>query len=258
MPEGAPIWTPDALRQDPHADAEKARKVQAMFGAIARHYDLNNRIHSFFQDQRWRRAAVDSAGIDAASRVLDVACGTGDLSEAIADAGAAEVVGLDFTPAMLEVARHKGESARRAVRVQYVQGDAMALPFPDQSFDAVTIAFGIRNVARPAAAIAEFLRVLRPGGRLVVLEFADPANPLVRWGSDLYTKRIMPWTASLLARDRSGAYRYLPRSVSTFMPPAEFSALLARTGFQECTARPLTLGICVVHRAVRPADPGTL
>jgi demethylmenaquinone methyltransferase/2-methoxy-6-polyprenyl-1,4-benzoquinol methylase len=93
---------------------------------------------------------------------------------------------------------------------------------------------------------------------LVVLEFADPSNPLVRWGSDLYTKRIMPWTASLLARDRSGAYRYLPRSVSTFMPPAEFSALLARTGFQECTARPLTLGICVVHRAVRPADPGTL
>lgn len=258
MPEGAPIWTPDALRQDPHADAEKARKVQAMFGAIARHYDLNNRIHSFFQDQRWRRAAVEAAGIDGRSRVLDVACGTGDLAEAIADAGAAEVVGLDFTEAMLDVARHKGAAARRAVRVTYVHGDAMALPFADRSFDALTIAFGIRNVAQPATAIAEFFRVLRPGGRLVVLEFADPANPIVRWGSDLYTKRIMPWTASLLARDRSGAYRYLPRSVSTFMPPADFSALLAKNGFQQCSATPLTFGVCVVHRAVRPTEPGTL
>ena len=251
-PEG-PVWTPDALRHDPHADAEKARKVQAMFAAIARSYDLNNRLHSFFQDQRWRRAAVRAAGVEAGTRVLDVACGTGDLSEAFADAGAAEVTGVDFTPQMLDVARHKGASPRGRHPVTYRQGDAMRLEFPDASFDVVSIAFGIRNVADPARALREFHRVLRPGGRLIVLEFADPANPLVRWGSDLYTKRIMPWTASLVARDRSGAYHYLPRSVSTFLQPADFARALGAAGFRDPTATPLTMGICVLHRAVRPA-----
>ncbi len=262
MASTEPVWTAEALGRDPHADAEKARKVQAMFAAIARSYDLNNRLHSFFQDQQWRRAAVRAAGIDASTRVLDVACGTGDLSEAFADAGAAAVTGLDFTPQMLDVARHKaahgGPRAARRAQVSYVQGDAMALPFADASFDVVSIAFGIRNVAQPGRAIAEFFRVLAPGGRLVVLEFADPTNPVVRWASDLYTKRIMPLTATLVARDRSGAYRYLPRSVSTFAQPAEFRAMLGRAGFAACTSSPRTMGVCVIHRAERPAQAATL
>jgi demethylmenaquinone methyltransferase/2-methoxy-6-polyprenyl-1,4-benzoquinol methylase len=262
MASTEPVWTAEALGRDPHADAEKARKVQAMFAAIARSYDLNNRLHSFFQDQQWRRATVRAAGVTPSSRVLDVACGTGDLSEAFADAGAASVTGLDFTPQMLDVARHKasrpGPRGAGRAQVGYVQGDAMALPFADASFDVVSIAFGIRNVARPERAIAEFLRVLVPGGRLVVLEFADPANPLVRWASDLYTKQIMPLTATLVSRDRSGAYRYLPRSVSTFAQPAEFRAMLERAGFAGCSSAPQTMGICVIHRAERPADPVTL
>jgi len=278
MVEIGPIWTQDALRASPHADAEKARKVQGMFAAIARSYDLNNRLHSFFQDQRWRRAAVRAAGIDATSRVLDVACGTGDLAEAFADAGAAAVTGVDFTPEMLAIARDKGakndgeqrgaalhatKPSSKPVRtaVSYHQGDAMQLAFPDQSFDVVSIAFGIRNVAVPTRALAEFFRVLRPGGRLVVLEFADPTNPIIRWGSNLYTKRIMPWTASLVARDVSGAYHYLPRSVSTFLQPREFAEKLQENGFEQCSAVQLTMGICVLHRAVRPkhsVKPATL
>ena len=256
MAETGPVWTQDALQRNPHADAEKARKVQAMFAAIARSYDLNNRLHSFFQDQRWRRAAVRAAGIDRNSRVLDVACGTGDLAEAFADAGAAEVTGVDFTPEMLDVAKFKGQRATGGdaarTTVRYLHGDAMQLEFPDASFDVVSIAFGIRNVAVPARAIAEFHRVLRPGGRLVVLEFADPANPVIRWGSNLYTKRIMPWTASLVARDGSGAYHYLPRSISTFLQPAEFARTLESAGFRQCSATPLTMGICILHRAIRP------
>ena len=261
MAKDATVWTPDALARDPHADAEKAGKVQAMFAAIAHSYDLNNRVHSFFQDQRWRRAAVRAAGVGPRSRVLDCACGTGDLSEAFADAGAAEVTGLDFTPQMLDIARHK--AARAAARpgraaVHYVQGDAMALPFEDGRFDAVSIAFGIRNVAQPERAIAEFFRVLRPGGRLVVLEFADPANPLVRWLGGAYTRHVMPLTATLIARDRSGAYRYLPRSVSTFAQPEDLSGMLSRAGFAGCSWTPLSMGICALHHAERPAGADTL
>jgi len=261
MAKDATVWTPDALARDPHADAEKARKVQAMFAAIARSYDLNNRVHSFFQDQRWRRAAVRAAGIGPGSRVLDCACGTGDLSEAFADAGAAEVTGLDFTPQMLDIARHKAtRTPARPGRagVRYVQGDAMALPFEDRSFDAVSIAFGIRNVAQPERAIAEFLRVLRPGGRLVVLEFADPANPVIRWLGGAYTRHVMPLTATLIARDTSGAYRYLPRSVSTFAQPQDLSRMLAEAGFTGCSWKPLSMGICALHRAERPAGADTL
>jgi demethylmenaquinone methyltransferase/2-methoxy-6-polyprenyl-1,4-benzoquinol methylase len=251
-----PVWTPSALEQNPHQDAHKALKVQAMFAAIARRYDLNNRVHSLWQDQRWRRAAVKLANVGSESHVLDVACGTGDLTQAFARAGAATVVGVDFTPQMLDVARHKAERARRGAHaattpVTYEQGDAMSLRFPDQSFDVVSIAFGIRNVAQPARALAEFARVLRPSGRVVVLEFADPANPVVRFGSSIYTRHIMPLTATLLAGDRSGAYRYLPKSVSTFMDPAQFKGALQAAGFQQVSETPLSMGICRIYVGVR-------
>ena len=159
------------------------------------------------------------------------------------------------------IARHKATrtSARPGrAAVRYVQGDATALPFGDRSFDAVSIAFGIRNVAHPERAIAEFLRVLRPGGRLVVLEFADPANPVIRWLGGAYTRHVMPLTATLIARDTSGAYRYLPRSVSTFAQPQDLSRMLAGAGFADCSWKPLSMGICALHRAERPAVADTL
>src|SRR5262249_16829843 len=146
-------------------------------------------------------------------------CGTGDLAEAFARAGAAEVYGVDFTPKMIELAQHKARRVRRrrgTVDPRYLVGDVLELPFRAALFDVVSIAFGIRNVADPRRAIAEFRRVLRPGGRLVILEFSQPANPILRAVHRLYCEHIMPFTASLLAGDRSGAYRYLPRSVDTF------------------------------------------
>lgn len=248
MPQSQ-VWTDHALATNPHADQEKARKVQAMFGAIARRYDLNNRLHSMWQDQRWRRAAVQAAQVDATSRVLDVACGTGDLTEAFARAGVSQVTGVDFTPEMLDVARTKPGAGLPNVR--YEQGDATCLRFETASMDVVSIAFGIRNVQQPPRALAEFARVLRPGGRLVVLEFSEPANPVLRAASNLYTRRIMPWTATLIAADHSGAYRYLPRSVATFMDPAEFKGSMQQAGFATISDTPLTFGICRIYRGVR-------
>ena len=127
----------------------------------------------------------------------------------------------------------------------------MNLEYDDQRFDVVTIAFGIRNVTDPAAAIREFARVLRPGGRLVILEFAEPRNPLIRWGNRFYTMRVMPWTASMVARDGSGAYRYLPRSIETFLDPEQLAELMRGAGLVVQRQVPLTFGVCVASLGVR-------
>jgi demethylmenaquinone methyltransferase/2-methoxy-6-polyprenyl-1,4-benzoquinol methylase len=244
-----PAWRSDELSANPHANEQKAEKVRRMFSAIAGSYDLNNRLHSFWRDQAWRRAAVRLAGVTPGDRVLDCACGTGDLTRAFADGGAASVVGLDYTPAMLDIARTKRLTPRHdAVRnIRYVQGDAMDLPFDDGSFEVVSIAFGIRNVAEPARAFAEFRRVLTPGGRVVVLEFDKPRVAPIRWASDFYTERVMPITATLVSRDRSGAYKYLPRSVDTFYTREQMIAALGDAGFENVTAHPQTFGVCVCY-----------
>ena len=250
----APGWSQAELDANPHAHADKPAKVRGMFAAIARSYDLNNRLHSRWRDQAWRRFAVRASGVRATDDVLDVACGTGDLTEAFARAGARRVIGADFTPQMLDIARAKRSRLPAPVRerLDYQEGDAQRLPFPDAAFDIVSIAFGIRNVQDPPRALAEFRRVLRPGGRLVVLEFDRPRSAPVRWFNTFYGARVMPLTATLISRDRSGAYRYLPRSVGTFMTSHEMLAALRRAGFVECSATPLTLGICACSRGVVP------
>jgi demethylmenaquinone methyltransferase/2-methoxy-6-polyprenyl-1,4-benzoquinol methylase len=189
--------------------------------------------------------------IDPDSEVLDVACGTGALSEAFLEAGAARVVGLDYTPGMLDIAREKAGRADLKSTLEYVQGDAMELPFEDSSFDVLSIAFGIRNVVDPSRAFAEFSRVLRPGGRLIVLEFAEPKNALIRWGNAFYTRHVMPRTASLIARDRSGAYKYLPKSIETFMTPQELREMIEAQDFVMEQQVPMTFGVCVASLAVR-------
>jgi len=196
----------------------------------------------------------ETANISGGERVLDVACGTGDLTRAFADAGPARVVGLDFTREMLDVAemKQKRDPTSHGDRITYIEGDAQQLPFADAAFDIVSIAFGIRNVADPAKAIAEFFRVLRPGGRLVILEFDKIRIPVVGWVSDFYTRRIMPHTATLISGDRSGAYKYLPASVETFLDREQLGGVLRQTGFSEVSAKPLTMGVCICHRGVKP------
>lgn len=248
-----PAWTASDLA-DPHARADKPLRVQKMFAAIARSYDLNNRLHSLWRDQAWRRFAVRKAHIRPGEKVLDVACGTGDLSQAFARAGA-DVTGVDFTREMLDLALAKKARLRADVagRLRYQWGDAQNLEFPDSSFDVVSIAFGIRNVLEPARALAEFARVLKPGGRVLVLEFDTPRLAPVRWFNSFYSGWVMPRTASWIARDTSGAYRYLPRSVSTFMPRAQFLDALAGAGFAQTRAWSLSLGICACYFGVRKA-----
>jgi demethylmenaquinone methyltransferase/2-methoxy-6-polyprenyl-1,4-benzoquinol methylase len=247
------IWSATDLAGDPHRVSDKAERVQCMFASIAHRYDLNNRIHSFGQDLRWRRRAVELAAVGPGDRVLDAACGTGDLAELFAEAGAAEVLGVDFTEAMLEIARRR--AARRtghgAGALQYLRADVMALPLPHESFDVAAIAFGLRNLGDPVVGLSELSRILRPGGRLLILEFSQPTNRVLRWLNRLYCGRILPVTAGLLSGDRVGAYRYLPRSVETFQSPSDLAVLLRGLGFTDIRIRPLTFGVCTAIAALR-------
>ena len=149
---------------------------------------------------------------------------------------------------MIDIARVRAQRSRRE-RIEYREGDAMALELEDASGDLVSIAFGIRNVASPKQALSEFRRVLRPGGRLVILEFSEPRNPLIRWGHNLYCTQLMPRTAAFLARDRSGAYRYLPKSVSSFMGREQLASAIKEAGFSDVRQISMTFGVCVAYIA---------
>ena len=228
--------------------SDRPEEIRRMFGRIARWYDLNNRVHSLWQDQRWRRAAVRAASLGGGERVLDAACGTGDLAGLFARAGAGRVVGLDFCEEMLDVARRKF----RGEPIEWLAGDATALPAGAGEFDVVSIAFGLRNVSDPAAALAEFRRVLRPGGRLVVLEFDRPRGAVLGRALRFYLDRVMPRTAAAIARDRLGAYDYLHRSVAAFLTAEQLVGAIRRAGFADVLTRRLTFGIAALHRGHRP------
>ena len=262
--DSAPAWD-DRLLADPHAVADKRRRVRQMFAAIAPSYDLNNRLHSLGVDQLWRRRAVKLSQLKATDRVVDVACGTGDLIEAFRDAGdfigpdlwpdAAgwRYLGVDFTFEMLPIARRKSSFNDLASTIEYVNGDAQSLPLPDACCDVVSIAFGIRNVQDPLAALREFRRVLRPGGRVIVLEFSLPANPVLRGLYNAYFRHVLPRTATLVSGDKTGAYKYLPESVNTFVGRPEMVAMMTAAGFADVEQFPMTFGVCVCYRGVVPA-----
>jgi demethylmenaquinone methyltransferase / 2-methoxy-6-polyprenyl-1,4-benzoquinol methylase len=269
-PSSDPAWTAPLLA-DPHAVEDKAQRVNRMFAAIAPSYDLNNRLHSLGMDQHWRSVAVKMAEVKTTDTIVDVACGTGDLTikfvrrqwsvvsgqwpEGAKPGTCGRVLGIDFTYEMLPLAREKAQrmtgGTELASAPTFIQGDALALPLADKSADIVSIAFGIRNVADWGKAIEEFARVLKPGGRLIILEFSLPTNALLRGLYNFYFRRVLPRTATWISGDKTGAYRYLPESVNTFISREAMQERMAHAGFGTIEARALTMGICVCYKGVR-------
>lgn len=222
-----------------------------MFEAISPRYDLLNRLLSAGIDRRWRRAAVALLAPAPGERILDLATGTADVPVALLRCqGDLRVVGVDLTPGMLALGRRKLARLGLSSRGLLVAGDACSLPLAGGSFDGALVAFGVRNVASPVAALAELRRVVRPGGRLVVLEFSTPPGPLGRLFG-LYFARVLPRVGAWVS-GHPAAYAYLPGSVARFPPPREFAGLMEGAGFSGLRVRALTGGIAHLYRGERP------
>jgi demethylmenaquinone methyltransferase/2-methoxy-6-polyprenyl-1,4-benzoquinol methylase len=224
-------------------------RIAGMFDAIASRYDLLNHLLSAGIDRRWRARAIASLQLTGNETLIDVCTGTADVALE-ARTGAARIVGVDFAPAMLALGLRKVVAARLSDRIVLVRGDAMRLPAQSASADAATVAFGIRNVQNAEAACLEMARVLRPGGRLAILEFGLPRIPGIGAAYRWYFSQVLPRIGRLIS-GHAGAYSYLPASVGTFPPPAEFVTLLRKAGFEGVRAVPLTLGIVYLYVGTR-------
>lgn len=225
-----------------------------MFDRIAGRYDLMNRVMTLGIDGRWRQAAVRAAQVDPSTRALDVCCGTGDISFLLAEAGAEHVTGVDFSPNMLEQARrrqrgHRHPKGRSAV--EFIEGDALDLPFEDATFDVVTVSFGVRNVEDVPKAFREFARVARPGARIVCLEITRPKSRLMNRFYDVWFDRIVPALGALVSRDRA-AYTYLPESTRTFPRPPQLAKILADAGIADVSWKRFGGGIVALHAGRMP------
>jgi len=223
----------------------KKEKVQQMFDNIAPTYDKLNHIMSLSVDKLWRRHALKEIVDGTPQRILDVACGTGDSTISIAKAAAegTEVIGADISEGMMALVKGKAEKAGVGERISLQVADGEALPFGEGTFDRVTCAFGIRNFEHKERGLEEFLRVLKPGGKVVVLELSVPQNKVVRWVYDLYFLHILPWVGGSISGDRA-AYRYLPASVHNFPPPDGFCRMMEEAGFRNVRCRTFSFGLC--------------
>ena len=236
----------------PVAPDKSPDRIAGMFDAIAPRYDLLNHLLSAGIDKRWRARAIGSLELTGRETLVDVATGTADVALAARRAGgAARVVGVDFAGAMLALGLTKVRAAGESRQIAMVRGDAMHLPVASASADAVTISFGIRNVQQPELACREMARVLRPGGRLAILEFGVPRIPGVSALYLWYFKQVLPRIGRLIS-GHTAAYSYLPASVGTFPPPGEFMKILRQSGFGDVRAVPLTLGIVYLYVGRKP------
>jgi demethylmenaquinone methyltransferase/2-methoxy-6-polyprenyl-1,4-benzoquinol methylase len=230
--------------------------VKAMFDRIVPRYDLMNRMMTGGRDVAWRGLAVREAlrhHAPSSSNVLDIATGTGDLAIALRDAGAAHVTGLDFSAAMLAAAARKDALAPVGQPIVWIEGDAMALPFADASFDAVTMGFGLRNLPDYEAALREVWRVLRPGGTFVCLETTPLTQPALRMAFDWYFSRVVPLVGGLLSGDRD-AYAYLPASAAAFPDAESLGRLMIAAGFRNVRYLRLGAGTVALHVGQKPDE----
>ncbi len=241
------VSSPTDVAVDAALRAKEPARIAGMFDAIAARYDLLNRVLSGGLDQRWRARAVKALRLQATDTLLDLCTGTADIALAAAPS-AGRVIGVDFSQEMLRLGLDKVRSRGLGHRVTLARGDAMRLPLGSASIDAAAISFGIRNVQGPDEALRELARVLRPGGRLAILEFGLPTSRPFRALYVWYSNRLLPAVGRLISRHAS-AYQYLPESVSRFPPPEVFGRLLQANGFPHVEIVPLTLGIVYLYIA---------
>ncbi len=227
--------------------SDKGRGVRQMFDDIAYRYDLLNRLLSFGIDRRWRRFAVSQLSIPKNGRVLDIATGTGDVALEVAEQtdSSVTIVGEDFTQGMLVQGQAKLQKSPHGQRIMLVNAPCEEIPHPDNCFDGITIAFGIRNVVDRQAGLNEMFRVLKPGGRAVILEFSNPRSQLFRKLYYFYFQKVLPTIGGLLSK--RSAYQYLPDSVIEFPSQEDFSHLMGEAGFQRLQYVDQTFGIATVY-----------
>ena len=227
--------------------AGKQEQVARMFDAVAPRYDLVNRIVSLGLDHAWRRFAIRQLGALDGASVLDVATGTGDIALSLLGHNPAKVVGVDIAQEMLAQAHIKAAECQARERIEFVPASAEKLPFENDTFDAAIVAFGVRNFENMDRGLKEIYRTLRPNAPLVVLEFSQPSSAIVRWGTTIYTRRILPLIGRLVSRV-SGAYQYLPDSIRAFPSGEAFLSRMRKAGYQDTQANPLTFGVVTVYR----------
>ncbi len=230
----------------------KAGLVADVFHSVASRYDLMNDLMSGGIHRVWKRFTIELSGVRSGNAVLDIAGGTGDLAARFADIVGPEgrVVLADINDSMLKVGRDKLLDNGRLGNLEFVQADAQCLPFPDDSFDCVTIAFGLRNVTDKDAALRSMLRVLKPGGRLLVLEFSKPANPLLSKAYDTYSFRMLPLMGKLVAND-ADSYQYLAESIRMHPDQETLKDMMEDAGFSKCEYHNMTGGVVALHKGVK-------
>jgi demethylmenaquinone methyltransferase / 2-methoxy-6-polyprenyl-1,4-benzoquinol methylase len=250
------MTAPPKLRNDSTVDPRdntRGPKVRGMFAEIAGRYDLLNRVVSGGRDQAWRRRTVRMTGLQGGESVLDVCCGTGDLAlmYAAAEPSPAEVLGADFTPEMLTIAADK--AARAGAPIPFCAADALKLPFPDARFDVVSVGYGVRNFQDLDAGLRELARVLKPGGKLAVLELTPARGPFGKL-ANFYINRVVPRVGNLLNGSRSKAYSYLADSVAVFPSAEELARRMEQADFGSVTFKRLNFGTMAIHIGVRGHD----